>query len=578
MVFTVTMVSAIIICLAGILYRFGRWFVVEIGPEAESVTIPERMAAAFTETVKIVFSPRIIFLVRGLFADVLLQLHLLRQSFWRWGMHMALFYGFGLLILMHALDDPLTRALFPWYESTLNPFFFLRNLFGLMVLIGAVIAVSRRLFLKRKGLFTSFADRFTLGLITTILLSGFALEAVQIGSEPIFDEMVVEYMDEDNEEVLDPLKVYWAAEYGVVFSRSMDTRNRSALRLGAEIHQEYCAYCHSHPVSAFVSYPLSRGVRAGAVFLNRIRADRFLRTCHFLAVFIALALLPFSKFFHLVSTPISLLVKRLGSTPNAPSEGRLNRRALALDACTHCGVCSLSCSVAPLYRLIPNPTILPSEKLATLRKKRIIPLLSGKEKSILSEGSFICTECRRCTDVCPSGIDLQDLWHASKQDLIRAGFPEPHLWIMRRTTAEWADQKASETVDNAPASLKSAGPINLTGRPESFASCVQCTTCTTVCPVVAAVDDPAEELDLTPQQVMNLLRLEMKQTAMGARMIWKCVTCYLCQEHCPQGVKVADVMYELRNIASDRFQPAEPEPSATGEEVRSKSGKGSKEK
>ncbi len=32
-------------------------------------------------------------------------------------------------------------------------------------------------------------------------------------------------------------------------------------------------------------------------------------------------------------------------------------------------------------------------------------------------------------------------------------------------------------------------------------------------------------------------------------MLWDCVTCYQCQEHCPQGVKVTDVLYELKNQA-----------------------------
>ena len=67
--------------------------------------------------------------------------------------------------------------------------------------------------------------------------------------------------------------------------------------------------------------------------------------------------------------------------------------------------------------------------------------------------------------------------------------------------------------------------------------------------MVAASDDPRRDLDLTPQQIMNLMRLQLKEQAFGCRMLWDCVTCYQCQEHCPQNVKVADVLYELRNEA-----------------------------
>ncbi len=37
-------------------------------------------------------------------------------------------------------------------------------------------------------------------------------------------------------------------------------------------------------------------------------------------------------------------------------------------------------------------------------------------------------------------------------------------------------------------------------------------------------------------------------------MLWDCTTCYLCQEHCPQGVKVTDVLYELKNLAYQRLR------------------------
>jgi heterodisulfide reductase subunit C len=53
---------------------------------------------------------------------------------------------------------------------------------------------------------------------------------------------------------------------------------------------------------------------------------------------------------------------------------------------------------------------------------------------------------------------------------------------------------------------------------------------------------------------MNLLRLGLNDLALGSRMVWDCTTCYQCQENCPQGIKVADIIYELRNIAYDRFK------------------------
>ena len=36
---------------------------------------------------------------------------------------------------------------------------------------------------------------------------------------------------------------------------------------------------------------------------------------------------------------------------------------------------------------------------------------------------------------------------------------------------------------------------------------------------------------------------------LGANLLWDCLGCYQCQEHCPQAVGVADVIYELKNVA-----------------------------
>ena len=86
----------------------------------------------------------------------------------------------------------------------------------------------------------------------------------------------------------------------------------------------------------------------------------------------------------------------------------------------------------------------------------------------------------------------------------------------------------------------------LTHDRRTFSPCVQCQTCTNVCPVVEH-SSGAAGVDATPQKVMNLLRLGLAELALGSRMVWDCTTCYQCQEHCPEGIRVTEVLYELRN-------------------------------
>jgi heterodisulfide reductase subunit C len=333
------------------------------------------------------------------------------------------------------------------------------------------------------------------------------------------------------------LQHYWAAELGALPPSRPIGDPRGVRAVGRELHATYCAACHARPQAAFLSYPASRLLKPAMAAMEGRRPDLWLWNLHFWAACLALACLPFSKFFHLLATPFNLLVRSAGPAAAVPAM----RRALALDACTHCGICSDHCSVAPVYNVLPNPTILPSEKLLALKHAATA---SDSAAEQLAEGSFICTLCGRCTRWCPSGIDLQDLWQAARSDLIDSGktpHPGGSARPLRRSHA-----------GEIPVSL------GLTDRPETFWACVQCTTCTSVCPVVAASDDPRGDLDLTPQQIMNLLRLQLRDQTLGSRMLWDCVTCYKCQERCPQDIKVADVLYELRNLAWERGRPVKP--------------------
>ena len=89
-----------------------------------------------------------------------------------------------------------------------------------------------------------------------------------------------------------------------------------------------------------------------------------------------------------------------------------------------------------------------------------------------------------------------------------------------------------------------------------FARCIQCQTCTNVCPVVAQAMTSGHGMDLTPQKIMNLLRLGLVELTLGSRMVWSCATCYQCQQHCPEGIRVADIMCALRAVAVERLGAA----------------------
>ena len=205
-------------------------------------------------------------------------------------------------------------------------------------------------------------------LLSIILFSGFFLEAGQIVSEPVFDEMVEEYADLEGSEALEALQSYWAKYYGVVFADAPELNDPDLIEAGEEVHLESCIDCHARPTAAFISNPISKIIKPAGVWANSIRLDLILWQVHFLCCFAMLAYLPFSKFMHLFTSSLSLMVRSQEDHGALQPVNRITRRVISLDACMNCGQCSLHCSVEPMHRVLGNPNILPSHKLGSLKK------------------------------------------------------------------------------------------------------------------------------------------------------------------------------------------------------------------
>ena len=560
MLFHTALYASLLLSALGLLWRMSVWLRLRIGPDVKTVTLSQRAQALLRGAATTVFSRRVFHVVSALFLDVLLQRRLYRVDKSRWLAHLLMFVGFMALLLMHALATLVTVKLFPGYESTRNPYLFLRNLFGAMTLLG----LSLFLFglWRRRTRFAParppMAAAF-IALLGFVLLTGFVLEANKIVSPQVFYRMAKEFNGTAAPVELMPLRAVWGSEFGVAFDDLKRPIPPDLLRQGRAMHEADCATCHASAASAFVSYPLSRLLAPLARVLDEGQAPDWLLYLHVFACFIGLATLAFTRFFHAVAAPVSLLVNGAAPAQAFTSAGLATRRALALDACVACGLCDAHCAVAPLARHLDNRYLLPSHKLiatgalANSRWPFGQPTAdAGAQTLRVAEGAFACTDCARCTSACPVGLDLQDLWQAGRGDLASAGLPAPAQWVQARPALAWAESLQS---DSWPHSFSDPDAIHapLCADRSSFSRCVQCQTCTNVCPVVAHSTDPASAVDLTPQKVMNLLRLGLRDLTLGSRMVWSCATCYQCQALCPQGIRVADIMVELRALAVQRL-------------------------
>jgi len=103
---------------------------------------------------------------------------------------------------------------------------------------------------------------------------------------------------------------------------------------------------------------------------------------------------------------------------------------------------------------------------------------------------------------------------------------------------------------------------------EKIPLCFQCGVCSGSCPVVFA-------MDYTPRQIMELIKLGVKDLVLNSLTIWLCSDCYSCSVRCPQGIDVKQVMDTLKEMALEdpKYGRAEKEFYEKFVEVIRKNGK-----
>lgn len=583
MFFILSFYIALTIFVLGFIFRISTWFGYGISLQAQTIPWSKRFLSFILGSLRIIFSRKILLMLHTFLFEVLFQKRLLQKNKLRWFMHICLFWGFILLLFFHALDNFITSELFPNYYPTKNPYLFLRNFFGFLVIIGILTAFYKRFILKTPRSVNSFQDYYALAIVAIIILSGFLLEGFKITSYSRYQDMVKLYTFTSSDKELSALEAYWVKEYGLVSPKVQAPFDQKRLKKGQTLHQMSCSVCHSPPQSAFISYGLAKSIRPLALQLNKFNITSLIWYLHFLSCWIGLAYLPFSKMFHFFSAPLSLMANSVMEHGVSSPANIATRQVMELDACTHCGSCSQNCSVGIMYEKIGNKYILPSEKLVQLKTLISRKKMSKRTWKLVQEGLFLCTNCGRCTELCPVGINLQDLWLNAREMVLAKGYPEflsltPFSFYLGLMRQDLTEKKQTQPAKHAMKAISEAFPqikekdqilfhlpdrerseqlIGLSSDSETFTYCYGCLTCSIVCPVVNNFEDPQQNLDLLPHQIMHSLVLGVSDFALGSRMLWLCLTCYQCQEHCPQGVKVTDVLYELKNLAVKKIKESD---------------------
>jgi heterodisulfide reductase subunit D len=384
-----------------------------------------KLGAVIRIVLGVVFSRYLFVALKALVRDGLLHLPLFERSKSRWLAHIATFGSFFLLGILSTITGLAVEFLYPIFhiEHPLvlmlinfdHPMTAFTNEFlGLLLLAGLIFIVYRRFVLKDAQLRTIAADKVVLGFLFAIVLTGYPLEAFRLLADEVTNG---------------PLQATAA--------------------LG------------------FIGYPLSRLIKPLNWPWEALHFGTFF--FHFAIVTLLMFYMPFSKFFHVLMSPLVVVISSVHrensksvysethrfvdwstnlrthestnlrthqstSLPKIDPSHFSIRQLLELEGCTRCGECITWC---PTFSEKELDEITPLDKIHTLKgfiKGQYGGLLArlfgyrpptGQDIARWSRGTYDCTLCGRCNVVCPVHINTRPLWIAMREQLVELGeYPE----------------------------------------------------------------------------------------------------------------------------------------------------------
>lgn len=173
-----------LVFVLGVLGTVFVWFGGSVAGERES--LHKKIGLGAEAVWSTIFSRKLGTILKIIVYDVLFQRRILKESVQRWGIHTLIYLGF-IIRLFLALGTGLMAAIAPECPVTIalmnknHPFTaFMYDFLGLMIVVGVLWAVIRRLMVKPSHSIAEGQDKVALGLVGLLILVGFILEGARI--------------------------------------------------------------------------------------------------------------------------------------------------------------------------------------------------------------------------------------------------------------------------------------------------------------------------------------------------------------------------------------------------------------
>lgn len=427
------LIAVVILAFAGgVVWRIRKWRIGRPDPGTGSITA--RLKALLN-------GARLAELIKS----ALFQWRLSRDPF-ATVMHLAIFWGMVFLFLGTALatvDQDFTNLPFDFQILQGNfyrVFELVLDVFGVVLIVGLGMAAYRRHLARPERLEPSTTrvskwDGFPfLAVLFLIAVTGFIAEGLRLAEAfHIEEQLAAEGLSVDE-------KLQRLEKLGVREQFHLVGQQRRDAQLGRIAEQ---AEVFPAATWAPVGYGLAK--LFAPMSLGSIKAAHQVNWwVHALLAFGFIIAIPYTKAFHLISSPLNMFFRNsapAGRLPVVADAGVATlrdftwRQLLQVDACTWCGKCQ---EVCPGYNtgfpLSPRDVVqrLDSVLLRSPRRKRNGSTDQADGESlhgdvVPAEELWACCTCRACEDICPVYVEHPRLLIDLRRHLVDQGEVEEGL-------------------------------------------------------------------------------------------------------------------------------------------------------